>query len=306
MDANALKGGIVFIALGVVGLIVAICLFSSYTTIDAGHVGVVKRFGAVDETSLNEGLHWMTPFIVSVAQMDTRISTVANSAQASSKDLQEIQTTVSVQYYIIGAMAPQLYQKIGIKENIESTILPAIEESVKAVVAKYTASSLVTKREIVKVEIRKQLESYIMTTLKSKGIDSGIKLANVAITNFQFSEKFNEAIEKKVRAGEEAEQAKREKERRKTIAEAKAEEQKIGADAEAYMIKKQSEARSAAIKAEASALKNNPALIQLRLAEKWDGVLPQFSGAGGNMLLDVGKIMNSRRTNVHARRLAGN
>ena len=56
----------------------------------------------------------------------------------------------------------------------------------------------------------------------------------------------------------------------------------LAADAEAYQIEVASMARADAIRREAEALKDNPALIQLRIAEKWDGKLPQFSG--GNVI----------------------
>ena len=60
--------------------------------------------------------------------------------------------------------------------------------------------------------------------------------------------------------------------------EAQAEEQRLIADALAYEIEVESVARAEAIKREAEALADNPQLIQLRLAEKWDGQLPKFTG----------------------------
>jgi len=303
MELNAMSiGGPIVI--GVLVLIVVI-LFASATTIDAGHVGVVKRFGAVSDEPLEEGLHFVTPFVNTVAEVDTRIGTVAHQVSSSSKDLQSIHTEVSVQFYILGANAPGLLQKVGNRDAIENSIIsPAIQESGKAVTAKYTAEHLVTKRELVKGQIRSQLEEFIKTTLASKGITGGIAIANVAITDFEFSPEFNKAIELKVRAEQLALQAKNEKIRRVTQAEAAAQEQKIAAEAEAYKIKKQSEARAAAIKIEAASLKSNPELIQLRLAEKWDGVLPQFSGAGGNMLFDMKSIMEKKKTHPRARRIS--
>ena len=65
---------------------------------------------------------------------------------------------------------------------------------------------------------------------------------------------------------------------------------------------KASEARAKAIELEAASLKSNPELIQLRLAEKWDGRLPQVSGSSGNMLLDVNGLMNRNRAGSRNRR----
>ena len=115
----------------------------------------------------------------------------------------------------------------------------------------------------------------------------GPAIANVAITDFDFSAEFNRAIEEKVRAEQEALKAINEKLRRVTQAEAAAAERTLAADAEAYQIEVASKARADAIRREAEALKDNPALIQLRIAEKWNGQLPQVSGGGAIPLLDL-------------------
>merc|ERR1711974_226525 len=157
------------------------------------------------------------------------------------------------------------------------------------------AEQLLTQRDQVKLQISAALDKFILKTLKAKGVEGGISIANVAITDFAFSAGFNKAIEMKVKTQQQALQAKNEKLRRVTQAEAALAETKLAADAEAYKIEKQATARANAIKKEAASLKSNPELIQLRLAEKWDGVLPQFTGGqGSSMLLDVSKIMNSK------------
>ena len=134
------------------------------------------------------------------------------------------------------------------------------------------------------------IQAFIDTTLNEKDIDNGINIANVAITDFQFSEEFNRAIELKVKAEQEALQAKNEKLRRVTQAEASAAEKKLSADAEAYAVTVQSKARADAIQREARALRGNPNLVDLRRVEKWDGTLPQFMGQA-TPLFDMGNMV---------------
>jgi len=117
----------------------------------------------------------------------------------------------------------------------------------------------------------------------------------VAITDFDFSAEFNKAIEQKVRAEQEALKASNDKIRRVTQAEASAAERNLAADALAYEINQESKARADAIRREASALKNNPELIQLRLAEKWDGVLPRVSGEGAVPLINMGGLTGGKK-----------
>ena len=183
---------------------------------------------------------------------------------------------------------PQTYQNVGLRDEVERTAIdPGITESVKAITAQYTAEQLVTQRARVKAKIQEAIANFIDTTLEQKGVIGAVELANVAITDFEFSAEFNRAIEEKVRAEQEALKAQNEKLRRVTQAEAAFEERRLAADAEAYTVTVESEARADAIRREAEALKDNPDLIQLRIAEKWDGQLPQISGSGAVPLLNM-------------------
>ena len=83
-------------------------------------------------------------------------------------------------------------------------------------------------------------------------------------------------------------QAKNEKLKRVTQAEAAAAERQLSADAEAYSTEVQSKARAEAIRREADALKQSPDLIRLRTVERWDGVLPRVNGSQMVPFLNIG------------------
>ena len=276
------------IGAALVAVIAMYLFFSAFVVINAGHVGVVKTLGAVQPEPLEEGFHLKKPFIDQVEEVDIRLRKAESQASAASKDLQVVSTRVAVQYSMTGPIMPLTYQKIGRREIVESTLVaPAILESVKAVTAQYTAEQLITKRAEVKIQIQAAIEAFIDATLVQKEVVNALSLANVAITDFDFSAEFNRAIEEKVRAEQEALKAKNEKLRRVTQAEAAAAERTLAADAEAYQIEVASKARADAIRREAEALKDNPALIQLRIAEQWDGRLPQVSGGEAIPLLNM-------------------
>jgi regulator of protease activity HflC (stomatin/prohibitin superfamily) len=269
--------------------LVLVLLGGFIVIVDAGHVGVVKRLGAIQEKALPEGMHFKRPFMDVVEQIDVRLTPSHAKSTAASKDLQTVSTEVTVAYSLQADLAPQAYQRIGDRGKIAVALVePAIQESVKAVTAKFTAEELVTKRELVKQQIQQALELFIANTLKQKELDGAIVIANVAITDFNFSNEFNRAIELKVQAEQQALQARNEKIKRVTQAEAAAAERQLAADAEAYSTEVQSKARADAIRREAEALKQSPELIQLRTVEKWDGVLPRVNGAGAIPLLNLG------------------
>ena len=274
--------------LAIAGLVVLIVIWDLTVVISSGHVGVIHRLGAVQGQHLTEGFHLKIPFIDTVEEVDVRLRKAENKATAASKDLQVVSTQVAVQYSLTGATMPQTYQNVGLRDEVERTAIdPGITESVKAITAQYTAEQLVTQRARVKAKIQEAIANFIDTTLEQKGVIGAVELANVAITDFEFSAEFNRAIEEKVRAEQEALKAQNEKLRRVTQAEAAFEERRLAADAEAYTVTVESEARADAIRREAEALKDNPDLIQLRIAEKWDGQLPQISGSGAVPLLNM-------------------
>ena len=248
--------------------IVGIILFISIRIIPVGHLGVVKHWGKVNhDTVLSEGLHFVTPIRTTVEYISVKLLKFNQKASASSKDLQIVTTVVSIQFSL--GEVPQLYQKIGTEELVTYILLkPAVEESVKAVTAQYTAEELIKKRPEVKVQIGKTIGAFLIKTLQGKGLnEKSLMVANVAITEFDFSDEFNKSIEMKVRAEQQALQAKNEKIKKITDAEAVAEKIKI-----------ESIATANAIRREARALKENPHLIEYKRMEKWDGKLPEVTG----------------------------
>ncbi len=276
------------IAIGVGVMASIIFITSCFVIVDSGRVGVVRRLGAVQPDHLPEGFHLKIPLVDRVEEIDIRLRAAQADAGASSKDLQVVRTQVAVQYSLSGAVMPSTYQSIGTRAMLEGTLIaPAILESVKAITAQYTAEELVTRRAEVKTKIQGSIEDFVNATLDEKGVSGAVMLANVAITDFDFSDEFNRAIEEKVQAEQEALKAKNEKLRRVTQAEAAAAERTLAADAEAYQIEAASKARADAIRREAEALRDNPDLIQLRIAEKWDGQLPQVNGGSALPLLNI-------------------
>ena len=285
----------------VAALILAlITAMGCYMIVPPGHVGVVYRLGAVQMNPRGEGFHLKAPYVDSVEEIDIRLRAADKEASASSKDLQTVSTRVTAQYSLLEPMVPLMYQKVGNRGVVEHTIIdPAIQESVKAVTAQYTAEQLITQRGKVAAQIHETIDTFISDTLAEKGVVGVLSIANVAITDFDFSVEFNRSIEEKVKAEQDALRAENEKQRQVTQAEAANEQRKLEAEAKAFAIQAEAEAeafrveaesiaRAEAIRREAEALRNNPQLIELRKAERWDGKLPQvMTGDGLLPLINV-------------------
>jgi len=251
--------GIAFVAL------IAIIILLPFGTINAGERGVRLRFGAVSGDIVGEGLYFRIPLIESVVPVDVKILKEQVDSTAASKDLQTVNTTVAVNFHLEPEKVTQIYKEIG--TDYKSRLIdPALQEAVKASTAKYTAEELITKRELVRDDIK----SHLIDKLNPRGI----LVDDFNIVNFDFSQAFNEAIEAKVTAEQSALAAKNKLEQIKFEA-----EQNIA----------EARGKAEALRVESEALKSNPQIIQLRAIEKWDGVLPKVTG-GATPLVDIKTI----------------
>ena len=150
-------GGIIF---GIV-LIIASMIFGSFTTIPAGHRGVVIRFSAVTGTVLDEGLQTKLPFLDSVVKMSVQTQKYEASATSASQDLQDVNTTIALNWHLDPGLADEVYRTLGL-DFIERLASPAIQETVKQVTARYIAEDLILKREAVKAEITENLSNRLL------------------------------------------------------------------------------------------------------------------------------------------------
>ena len=174
------------------GLIIVISIIAgSFTAIPAGHRGVVIRFGAVTGTILEEGLKIKVPFLDSVVKMSVQTQKYEADAVSASHDLQDVNTTIALNWHLKPNMAVEVYRTLGL-EFIDRIAAPAIQETIKQVTAKYNAEDLILRRDEVKAAITENLSNRLL--------ERGIVTETVSITNFQFSATFTAAIEAKVSA----------------------------------------------------------------------------------------------------------
>jgi len=254
----------------IVGVIIFILVFMRpWVQVGAGQRGIVLNFGAVQKQVLEEGLHFRIPVMQEVALMDVKVQKAETDAAAASADLQDVSSRVALNYHVVPDKANVVYQTIGVQFK-ERIIDPAILEVVKAVTAKYTAEELITKRPAVSEAMRLALAERLLV--------NNIAVDAFSIVIFSFSKVFTEAIEAKQTAEQLALKAKRDLDRIKIEA-----EQKITA------------ARAEAESLRLQRANISPDLIELRrieanmkAIEKWNGILPQVTGAGAVPLIGLG------------------
>ena len=160
----------------IVGLLI---FYSGWVVVNPGHVGVVKRLGAVETSPLPEGFHIKIPFVDIVEEIDIRLQPARVPGSAASKDLQQVDTTIVLQYSLNPSLVPKIFQQVGNREIVNTAILrPAIAESVKAITAQFTAEELVTRRAEVTISMQTQIESFLTETLTEKDLNGALAIAN--------------------------------------------------------------------------------------------------------------------------------
>ena len=266
----------------IVGVIViSIIAVSSVRVVDAGNRGILVQFGNVDtDVSLDEGLHFVVPFRDNVVQMEVRTQKIVESATSASKDLQDVSTQVALNYHVNPDRAQVLYQQLG-PDYANRVIVPAIQESVKQVTARFNAEELITNRETVKNQIEEQI--------KARLAPYNVVVDALSITEFAFSQQFTTAVESKVEAQQRALQA--QNELRRIQIEAQQNEAKAIGEQKANIARAEGIKQSNVLQAEGEAqaitiidqqLRNNPTYLEWLKATKWDGVLPLVTGGGSD------------------------
>jgi len=255
--------------------ILFIFIWGSFVIIPAGHRGVVLWWGSVEKRVMGEGLNFKVPIAERVIKVDVRVQPHPfKEIDAASKEYQMVKLTGMMNFHIDPAYVNVLYQKVGL-DFANKVIDPAFNDFVKEVVPNYPITEILPKRE----EIRKRA----MTKLGENLARYHIIVDDIYIANIRFSPEYEKAIEAKQVAQQQVETqrqilAQREIEAQQKVVTAKGE-------AEAILVVAQGQAKAN----EMLSRSISPILVEYKGIEKWNGILPQFTG-GAVPFIDIGKL----------------
>ncbi|MDE7360958.1 MAG: hypothetical protein K2N38_03385 [Oscillospiraceae bacterium] len=264
------KWGAITIAVLVI-LAVVIVVFNSFTVVNEGYIGVKYQFGKIVGQNLSAGLNFHIPFIEEIQQIDIREQVYAVQTDAYTSDTQTVnELQLKLNYCYDGTKLTDIIRTIGVS-NVESKLLvPNVAKISKDEIGKVKAEDLVQNRSTV--------QNAIYNSLKETLESQGIVVTAFAIENISFDDAFEQSIQAKVIAAQDAlkmqnKTAEKEEEAKQKViaAQAEADSQKIKADAEAY-----------AIEAVQKQLTQSPNYIEYMKIMNWDGVLPQAIGTEVN------------------------
>ncbi len=282
------------IAIAVVVVAVAsILFFGSWYQIDQGEEGVVLRTGAVVGTQ-GPGLHFKIPLIEDVKEISLQSHTETfDQMESYSRDQQPAQIRLSVSYHIVPGSGGDLYAEYGSVENMIARLVePRVPAIFKNVFGQYDALGAIQQRA--------KLNSDALAALQA-GVGGPLLIESVQVEDIKFSAAYENSIEEKQLATVEVQKRQQELAQQKvqaeitvTQAQAQADAQiaqataaatavKLAADAEAHAIQVKGDAEAAVIANRGKALRDNPGVVALIQAEKWDGVLPSTMPPNGTV-----------------------
>lgn len=256
----------------VIALVIAVCLAMSITVVQAGHTGVITTFGKVSENVLQEGIHMKAPW-QKITKIDNRIVKLTVDTDGSTKDLQQVNTELAVNYRVDSSKSYYIIKNVG-RTYEDTLVTPATNEVLKAVMAKYSAEECITNRA--------SLSTEIIQSINEKLNKQGIFVEDINIVNFNFSAELNAAIEAKQVAEQNKLKAETEKEQTIIEAEAAAEKKTIAAKANADAILIEAKAEAEANELLNKSLSNK--VINYEAVQKWNGELPKVNGSSGTFV----------------------
>lgn len=270
-----IKKGSGKIVLAIVIIVFAIMvIFSCFTIVNEGFIGVKYRFGQIVEDDLTAGLNFKVPFIEEIEQVDIREQVYSTIEDAYTSDTQTVQELkLKLNYSYDKSMLSDIIREVGV-DNVESKLLVQnVAKITKNEIGKVKAEELVQSRN----EVQQRIEDELKPLLA----DKGIIVQSFAIENLSFDDAFESSIQAKVIAAQDAlkmeNKTKEKEEEAKQIviaAQAEADSQKLTADAQAY-----------AIEVVQEKLENSPNYIEYLKITNWNGVLPQVMSDGINPFL---------------------
>jgi regulator of protease activity HflC (stomatin/prohibitin superfamily) len=248
-------------------LLILAIISTFFVVIPAGKRGVLMEFGQVKEVILAEGLHPLIPVVNTVEKLSVRVQKQEIIVQAACQDLQNISLEVALNWHLDANKIYLIFQQIGNQNQIIDKIInPSLSEVIKSVTAQYTAEEIIKQRSQVKTEVDTKLRDRLKIYY--------ILMDDLSFLNIHFSDRFQEAVEAKQIAEQEARRA--------------------GFIAKKALKKAEAKVNLAKGEAEANRLIQaslTPEILQRQTLKKWNGHLPLIVDSGSQKILDINELI---------------
>ena len=258
------------VILSIILAIASICSLvivpASIHVVDTGEIAVVKYLG--DARKLRTaGTYFDWNLLYEYQTYDSKVQNVEISTMTYSSDAQTMDITMTLQYQIMGDKVLDIAKQYGSLEALQSRIQSIAIEKTKAVLSAHKAMDIIAKR----AEMSPAVENAIKSAIDDNYF---VNVNTVVLTNIDFSDAFETAVEEKMIAEQQQLKANYENETKVAQAKANAEAKRIAAQAK----KDANDLLQKSLTDE---------ILRQNYIDKWDGKLPQYVGDGSGVIVDI-------------------
>lgn len=257
------------IGVGILIFVAVLMAASGTYVVQPGYRGIQVTLGHVSPVFKPEGFGLKAPIITHVLPVSIRQQTAEDEAECYSSDLQQVRLDIRILYRIPEASVVKLYQEYD-GEPFASLVAPRIQEALKEVISGQNAEQVVKTRE--------QIKTRALDLARTK-VGNLVFLEDIVIQDITLTKELESAIEAKMVQEQEA-------------AKSKFVQTRATVEADTAVIQAKGEAQSILIRGQA--LKDNPAFVDLKIVDKWDGLAPLVIGGSDNLLFTLDQLERSR------------
>ncbi len=258
-------GKVICLVLAILCCLSFIVVPFSFHTVNSGELAVVKNLGKITGTR-DAGTNFDLWFTTSYTKYDTKVQNVEITTAAYSSDAQTMDVAMTLQYQIMPDKVTDIATQYGTLEVLQGRIQSIVIEKTKAVLSAHKAMDIIATR----ANISPEVEAAVKAAVDENYF---VSITAVVLTNIDFSDSFEKAVEDKMVA--EQAKLKADYDNETKLAKAKA-------DAEALMIQAKAEAEANELLTKSL----TDQVLESKFYEKWDGKLPQVMGEG-SAILDI-------------------
>lgn len=254
--------------LAIIPLLVALGM-NCITFVSANTVGVkYSAFNGTSKETLNEGLHFKTPFD-KIYEIDTTVQERSvKNVMVQTNDAQFLTMNINVKYQVTTKDAFKVYK--GYKT------LDILNKNIIANYAQQALSEVCTQYNIIDIlgDKRNEVIQKSSELLKEKYANEGVTFKSLTVKDMNAGDEIEKAIKDEAVAKKEVETAEQKK-------------QKAQKEAETKLIEAQGEAEANAAKS----TQLTDQILKEKIIEKWNGELSKVGGSNGTMF-DITSLLD--------------
>ena len=184
------KAATIAIIVALVFILLFITVPFSFHTVDTGEVAVVKYLGEAKNTR-SAGTYFDFWLFNTYEIYDAKVQNVEIATAAYSSDAQTMDVAMTLQYQIMSDKVIDIAKQYGSLAVLQSRIQSIAIEKTKSVLSSYKAMDIISDRSSMSPRVEESIKNAIAN-------EYHVTIATVVLTNIDFSDAFETAVEDKM------------------------------------------------------------------------------------------------------------